>query len=234
MNQHRIHTKKTYEIVAEKIQDLIQEDGLQPGDKLDSVEKLAKKFQVGRSAVREALSALRAMGIVEMRQGDGTFIQAVRPANRTGPSPLTLQHDKDELLEFLEVRKLIESGTAALAADKRTDKQLNTMREALQDMKKAIGNEDVGQQADVKFHLAIAEATQNSMLIHLIHQVSDTLKNTMKETRSLWIYGDQSTVERLYQEHLAIYQAIEEQNADLAQQLMLSHLMKVEKVLQRT
>ncbi|MEH6858320.1 GntR family transcriptional regulator, partial [Priestia megaterium] len=75
MEYKRIKPKKIYEEVAETLLENIKEGSLKPGDRLDSVQQLAENFQVGRSAIREALSALRAMGLLEMKQGEGTFVR---------------------------------------------------------------------------------------------------------------------------------------------------------------
>lgn len=75
MKYKQIKTQKIYEEVADALLDMIKNGELKPGDKLDSVQALAESFQVSRSAVREALSALKAMGLVEMKQGEGTYLK---------------------------------------------------------------------------------------------------------------------------------------------------------------
>jgi GntR family transcriptional regulator, transcriptional repressor for pyruvate dehydrogenase complex len=227
----RIQNKKNYEMVADQLLEMIRDNTLKPGDKLDSVEKLAQKFKVGRSAIREALSALRAMGLIEIRQGEGTFVNSTNEADLALALSPSLLINQQELLEFLEVRKVIESATASITAVKRTPAQLQEIKLALDDMKDAIHKEGLGEQADVRFHLAIAKATQNTLLVKLVNQITDTLRETMRETRRMWLYDEKASVERLYQEHRSIYEAIVDRNSNLAQQLMLSHLDKVEKAL---
>lgn len=224
-------SKKNYELVADELILMIREQQLKPGDRIDSVETLAFKFNVSRSAIREALSALRAMGLIEIRHGDGTFVHSTDFSQMSIPLSASILTNRDELLEFLQVRKIIESSTALITAEKRKQEHLDEMNKALVQMKKAVQKEDLGEQADVRFHLAIATATGNSLLVKLVHQITDTLRDTMKETRHIWLFGEQASVERLYQEHLSIYNAIVDQNGSLAQQLMLDHLTKVEKVL---
>jgi GntR family transcriptional repressor for pyruvate dehydrogenase complex len=224
-------SKKNYEIVTEHILEMIKNKILQPGDKLESVEKLAIKYNVGRSTVREALSALRAMGIVEVRQGDGTYIANINESNLRLPLSSSILSNTKELADLLTVRKIIESSAASISALTRTDKDLEKMRIALEQMKQAIHNEELGEEADLSFHLAIAEATQNNLLIYLINQITGLMRSQMKETRRIWFFGDKSSVKRLYHQHLSIYEAIVDQNPNLAQELMLSHLYKVENVL---
>lgn len=233
MDYSRVQRRKGYELVAEQIQAGIRSGSVKPGDRLDSVEQLSKRFQVGRSTIREALSALRATGLVEIRQGEGTFV--ARPEAPEAPASLRLVAGltRQEVLEFFEVRKIIEAGTASQAALKREPEHLEAMRAAIASMQSAERDERLGEEADAQFHLAVAAATGNRMLVKLMLQISDTLKETMKESRRLWLFSEDRTLERLHREHSAILDAIEEGNAPLAGQLMLAHLAKVEQLLLR-
>lgn len=233
MEYTRVQTKKIYELVAEQIRDRIQRGEVKPGERLESVEQLAKRFQVGRSTIREALSALRAMGLVDIRQGEGTFVTGFNLSRLAEPIGDFVKINKKEMLEFFEVRKIIEAGAASIAASKRKPEHLDAMKASLDAMGKATGKDNLGEAADANFHIAIAEATQNSVLLKMMNQIADTLRDTMRESRRLWLFSEDSTLERLSQEHTAIYRAIEEQNPPLAQQLMLAHLVKVENLLIR-
>ncbi|MCF6092881.1 FadR family transcriptional regulator [Microaerobacter geothermalis] len=214
---------------------MISKGILKPGDKLDSVRELAEKFNVGRSAVREALSALKAMGLVEMRQGEGTFISKFNSSAITQPLSSAVLMNPKEIKELLEVRKIMEVGIAGIAASKRDEEDLTLMREALLEMEKALDADDegLGELADVKFHMAIAKSTKNKMLIKLMNNISGFMRETMKESRRIWLYAEEATHHRLYLEHKSIFQAIEEKNATLAQQRMLTHLVKVEEVVDK-
>ena len=86
---------------------------------------MAENFQVGRSAIREALTSLRAMGLVDMRQGEGTFIQEFETDQTTFPLSTAIFMNKEDIANLLEVRKIIELGTAAAAAKKRTNQHLD-------------------------------------------------------------------------------------------------------------
>lgn len=230
MEYKQMERKKTYEMLTDQLKEMIVEGILKPGDRLDSVEQLAKNYSVSRSAIREALSALKAMGYIEIKQGHGTFVNASDLSTLTNPISSSMLLNKKDMIEFFEVRKIIESGTASTAAIRRTDENLLNMKHALEEMEQVGHVESLGEHADVAFHLAIAEATQNSVLIQLMHSISHTLSTTMLESRRVWLYSEEATLERLYQEHLSIYRAIGDQNASLAQELMLAHLRKVENV----
>ncbi|WP_223595107.1 FadR/GntR family transcriptional regulator [Neobacillus bataviensis] len=233
MKYKKIKPKKIYEEVAEAIYEMIRTGELKPGDKLDSVQQLAENFQVGRSAIREALTSLRAMGLIEMKQGEGTYIKEFETDQITFPLSTAILMNKDDITHLLEVRKIIEVGTAGAAAKKRTDHHLKNMVSALKDMSEAQGNEELGEKADLQFHLAIAEASQNPLLLSLMNHVSDLMGETMKETRRVWLYSKQTTLERLYEEHVAIYEAIRDENEDGAKQSMFKHLENVEEILQK-
>ncbi|MBS4206028.1 FadR/GntR family transcriptional regulator [Lederbergia citrea] len=229
----QIKSKKLYEEVAEAIHESIRSGQLKPGDRLDSVEQLAENFQVGRSAIREALSALRAMGLVEMKQGEGTYIKEFSSDQIAFPLSTAILMNKTDVANLLEVRKIIETGTVASASKNRTDENLKAMEAALEEMKTANGNKELGEKADLEFHLAIAEASQNQLLSSLLNHVSLLMQETMKETRKLWLYSKQTTTEKLYDEHKKIYEAISYGDENRARKSMLEHLENVEKVLGR-
>jgi GntR family transcriptional repressor for pyruvate dehydrogenase complex len=233
MKYKKIKPKKIYEEVAEAIYEKIRSGQLMPGDKLDSVQQLAENFQVGRSAIREALTALKAMRLVDMKQGEGTFVQEFERDQITFPLSTAILMNKEDIAELVEVRKIIECGTAAAAAKKRTSRHLEAMESALVEMKRAHGDGELGEKADLQFHLALAEASQNKLLINLINQVSGLMGETMKETRRVWLFSKQTTLEKLYQEHLAIYEAVKDQNEELARNFMLVHLDNVDAILQK-
>ena len=105
------------------------------------------------------------------------------------------------------------------------------MEYALNEMKNNIDNEELGEKADWLFHLAVASASQNPILVSLMNNVSGMMVEAMKETRKIWLYSNQATADRLYQEHEEIYNAIRAKEPEKAQQLMLNHISSVENVL---
>ncbi|KAB2338007.1 FadR family transcriptional regulator [Cytobacillus depressus] len=233
MKYKKIKPKKIYEEVTETIYEMIRTGQLNPGDKLDSVQQLAENFQVGRSAIREALSALRAMGLVEMKQGEGTYIKGFGSEQIAFPLSTAILMNIEDVANLMEVRKIIESGAAASAAKKRTAENLEAMKAALEEMKEANGNEELGEQADLQFHLAIAAASNNQLLSSLLDHVSGLMQEIMKETWRLWLFSKQTTTEKLFDEHMKIYKAIYNQDENAASSAMLEHLGNVEDILKR-
>lgn len=228
MEYKRIHAKKIYEEVADSLLAMLKTGELRQGDKLDSVGRLAENFNVSRSTIREALSGLRAMGIVEMRQGEGTYISQFDPSNFSFTAETGLLMNQDDIKELNEVRKILEVGAAKSAAINYNIEDLKPMEEALSEMKQANGHGKIGEQADLDFHLAIANATHNQMLINLIRSVSDTMVISMRETRRL-LYNSEEMMAILIKEHELIFEAIQSRQFDLADKSMFNHLNEVEK-----
>ena len=130
---------------------MIKNGTLKPGDKLLPVHQLAEQFQVGRSAVREALSALRAMGLIEMKQGEGTYVKNFDSSSLTKSLNNRLLMKKEDILNLLEVRKVLEVGAVRVAAAKRTEDNLQNMKHWLDEMAKSIGDEKAGEKPIFNF-----------------------------------------------------------------------------------
>ncbi|MGM9967519.1 FadR/GntR family transcriptional regulator [uncultured Rummeliibacillus sp.] len=231
MQYKKIKAKKIYEEVAEALHEMIRTGVLQPGDRLDSVQQLSENFQVSRSAIREALSALKAMGLVDIKQGEGTFVKSFDANQIVFPLSTAILMNKEDISDLLEVRKIIEVGTVTAAARNRTKEDLNKMREILEEMKESPFNEELGEKVDFEFHTAISLASHNPLLSIFLEQVSGLMFETMKETRRIWLYSKQTTREKLFDEHMKIYEAIEQQDETKSKQAMLWHLENVENIL---
>lgn len=233
MQYKQIKPKKIYEEVAEALHEMIRTGQLKPGDRLDSVQQLAENFHVGRSAIREALSALKAMGLVEMKQGEGTFIKEFEAKQITFPLSTAILMNKKDIENLLEVRKIIETGTSASAARNRTEEDLEAMKLVLEEMKTVQGDGELGEKADFKFHLTLSAAAHNTLLSSLMEHVSELMFETQRETRRLWLFSKQTTSEKLYEQHVEIYKAIELGDEEEARRAMLSHLENVEEILRK-
>ncbi|WP_031538185.1 MULTISPECIES: FadR/GntR family transcriptional regulator [unclassified Bacillus (in: firmicutes)] len=231
MEFKQIKPKKIYEEVADALCEAIKKGQLKSGEKLASVQQLADNFQVSRSAMREALTALKAKGLIELKQGEGTFVKTYHPEEVVFSFPQAVLMNKKDVMNLLEVRRMIESGAAKSAAENRTNQDLIEMKAALDKMSAANGGEELGEAADLEFHLSVAKATNNALLVNLLMNVSDLMQETMKETRQIWLYSKQTTMTQLYEEHLLIYQAILHQESEKAVSAMTQHLENVEEIL---
>ncbi|MFS0765247.1 FadR/GntR family transcriptional regulator [Peribacillus phoenicis] len=229
----KIKPKKIYEEVSDELYEMIRSGSLKPGEQLDSIQQLAENFQVGRPAIREALSALSSMGLIEIKQGEGTFVKTFDPAIMNHPLSAALLMDQDNIKHLLEVRKILESGTAEVAAKKRTEENLIELKDRLFDMEKVSDDEEVSDKADIAFHVAVANASQNELLITLMNHVSELMTEKMRDIRRVALYSEEMTLKQLYQQHVRIYDAILAQDEDGARSAMLFHLQSVEESLDR-
>ena len=230
-----VQPQKGSEMVLEQIRERIISGDLPPGSKLSSVVDLAANFGVGRSTVREALSALKAMGWIQIRQGGGTYVSTELPneaddMNSNSGFNSLFQH-AESIKEILEVRKVLETGCASLAAENCSEEDIAALESILLQMEKNLAVDEEGEKADVLFHLQIAKATQNALLINMMQSLSERMQETMKESRKLWFYGEHASARRLLQEHTEIVAAIKARDESSAGDRMLQHISKVEKVL---
>ncbi|MEC0299038.1 FadR/GntR family transcriptional regulator [Peribacillus frigoritolerans] len=229
----KIKPKKIYEEVSDELYEMIRSGSLKPGEQLDSIQQLAENFQVGRPAIREALSALSSMGLIEIKQGEGTFVKTFDPAIMNHPLSAALLMDQDNIKHLLEVRKILESGTAEVAAKKRTEENLIKLKDMLFNMEKVSDDEELSDKADISFHVAVANASQNELLITLMNHVSELMTEKMRDIRRVALYSEEMTLKQLYQQHVRIYDAIVAQDEDGARSAMLFHLQSVEESLDR-
>jgi GntR family transcriptional repressor for pyruvate dehydrogenase complex len=171
------------------------------------------------------------MGLIEMRQGEGTYIREFDSDQMSFPFSPGILMNTEDISHLIEVRKIIEAGTAVAAAKRRTKQDLFSLQKALDEMKGANEDEEIGEKADLHFHLALAQASGNPILVNLMNNIAGLMVGTMRETRRLWLNSQQSTTEKLYEEHLVIYNAILEQDEEKALGSMLDHLGNVDNFL---
>jgi len=224
----RITSQRIYQQIVDQITRMVQEGTLRPGDRLPPERQLAEEFGVSRSAVREALSALRMMGLVEARVGEGTFV--TQPPDERFISPLalvlTIEQSKAVGRELLELRAAVEAEGAALAAMRREADDLAAMDDALRAMEADLKEGRLGAEADWRFHDAVASASGNALLLQTMRSLSDTMKEALGLYREqlLQIPGMGQT---LLQDHREVLEAIRIQDPAAARDRMLTHIMRV-------
>lgn len=224
----KLKTKKTYEEVADYLKEQILQGTYQSGDRLPSLRELGNMLGVGQSTVREAISALKTMGLVTIRQGEGTFVAQYEAEEILAAIESAQLVTKKDICDLLEVRKIVEKGIVGLAAKKRTEEDLKKIQDALDEMKKALENNELGDQADWKFHYAVACASHNPILESMMLSISEIMEKTLKASRKK-LYQSKDNPQRLYREHVDIFKAIQNGNSIKAEEAMLYHLIGVEK-----
>lgn len=161
------------DIVADKIRQDIKANKYQAGEKIPAEPELMKIYDVGRSSVREAIKSLAMAGVLQVRQGDGTYIN-----DNVGQLPLEQRLKNASFEEINAVRRLLEVEIVNLAAELRTTDQLIDMEIQLAARKQAILTEDrlACANADIAFHMAIAKAAGNSVLTGLYQNFTQTIR----------------------------------------------------------
>lgn len=219
--------QKVYEIIFQKIQQEIADGHLKVGDKLPPERDLATLYSVSRTSIREALRLLEVSDVVEIRQGDGTFIKNISLHQvQDQLSNVLLKTDKVVLYEMLELRLILESQCAALAALRADGHDLEKIAQSVEAMKTADDHEEAGIQADLDFHMAIAKSTHNSVLEQLIASLEPHMQNTIEATRKHRL-SSKANITRTFDEHKAIYLAISRGESEKAKTLMEDHIRTI-------
>ncbi|MGH2317771.1 FadR/GntR family transcriptional regulator [Planococcus sp. SE5232] len=225
--------KRIYELIVEQINMICLEQNLQPGDRLPSERDLASRFGVSRNSVREALKDLESKGVIETRQGGGSFLA---PSKRDvlGTELRThIDETHTQLIdEMLELRRAFEVEAVSLAAQRATAENLEAIRRVLSQMAEAVDDPEMGVQADLDFHLQVAYATKNQLLIDLMETLAKRMEENIRATRSQR-FTDKGRHQDTLKEHEEIYRAIAEGNSDLAKQLMEKHISRIRLELHR-
>ncbi|EDS77503.1 GntR family transcriptional regulator [Clostridium novyi A str. 4552] len=216
-----IKNTKVYEQVINQIKDMIQDGTLKKGDKLPSERDLVDKLEVSRTSIREALRVLEIVGIVECKQGEGNFVRT--DFNDTLLEPLSIMFMLNDctLQEIFELRKVIEIETAALAAKKITESQLDDMRSIL-DTIKTSDDEDEKVKLDTQFHYSIAKASQNFLIVSIINAVSTLMDSFIKDARKNIISNLHKEI--IDKQHDKIWKALNNHNPSGAADAMRTHL----------
>jgi GntR family transcriptional regulator, transcriptional repressor for pyruvate dehydrogenase complex len=221
-----IARQKTYELVAERLVGMIGEGALRPGDTLATERELTERFAVGRSSVREALRMLESQGVIRGASGSSFVVaEAMNPLNSSLRLLFALD-GRTGLRDLFELRRILECEAAALAAERKRPEDLTEMDAATEEMARALAADGRAEgfiDADLRFHLAVADATGNRLVVHSMHAVRDVLRRAL-----LTIYRIPRSPESAVGEHRKIRDAIAAGDADRARDEMRGHLDRVE------
>lgn len=218
-----IQSERLYEQIVQQIEKRFLSGDLKVGDRLPPERELAEQFGVSRTAVREAVKALRQRGLVEIQPGRGTFItNGASEAVRHSLGLLMKIAGIDASPDLIEVREIIEPEIAALSAVRATEDHIAAMREAIAKMDTALQDPDRYIEADLDFHLVLAEATQNTLIPTLIDSIVDLLRE--QRARIFRVAGGP---QRGQVYHKRILDAIIRHDAAAAREAMRAHLQQV-------
>ena len=219
--------------LVESIGARIQGQLLKPGDKLPTESEIMKSYGVSRTVVREALSRLQAGGLVETRHGIGTFVLEPRPGQGFGIDAGDIATAVD-VMAVLELRISLETESAGLAAQRRTDGQLAEMRAALDAFEAHVGGAGDAVSPDFRFHLAIANATGNRYFADIMSHLGATVIPRTRINSSRVAREElPQYLRRVNREHEEIYSAIARGDAESARAAMRIHLTNSRERLRR-
>jgi GntR family transcriptional repressor for pyruvate dehydrogenase complex len=218
-----VRSSRLYEQIVQQVEESIHKGAMKPGDQLPPERELAQQFGVSRTAVREAVKALREKGLVEAYPGRGTFI--------TDGTSYSMRQSLDRMLRvghaegagFLaEVREILEPEIVALAATRADAEDIAAMREQIGLMDQARKDPETFIEADLDFHLTLAEAAANPIILSLI----DSIVGLLREQR-MGIFQVEGGPERGQYHHKKILEAIEHKDPAGAREAMKAHLRQV-------
>lgn len=224
-----ITSGRLYEKIAQQIEQAVLTGKLSAGDRLPSEKELGEQFRVSRTAVREAVKALREKGLVEVYPGRGTFISNISDgmskAVRDSLDRLMRVGTQEGSRDLVEIRSMLEPEIAALAAIRATDVHIAALHKAVEEMDEAERADNVDRfvEADNEFHFTLADASQNALVPTLINPIMDILQEQRK--RIALVEGG---LKRGQKHHKRILGAIQKRDPDLARKAMLAHLLQVQ------
>ncbi len=221
-----IRTSKISDEVYKQLVSLISSGRVKPGEKLPSEREMASDFGISRQSIREALYRAEIIGLVEVRQGEGSFVLSSVRESLKPPLLVLLEEEAGRIFEFLEVRKLIEGWCAEKAAVEATADDLEKMEEILQKMEKLVPTDTEWERADVEFHLSIAAATHNVIAIHIMEALKDSFGSFFRFRKVL---TRPEKKDLLWLHHHEIYRAISQRDPSLAKRKIIYHLDFIQK-----
>lgn len=220
--------------IAERITLLIQEQNMQAGDRLPSERDLAEQFGVSRPPIREAIRMLASQGLLITKHGGGTYVQTNDwdwPTQAIAPIGELINSDPFYRYDVLEARQALESSTAwhaALRADEKDKEHIQRCFDQMLAHQKS-GDMDLSAKADARFHLAIAEASHNVVLLQVMQGLFNLVLSTVEESRrTMFRFNDPKTIEQLTAQHEALMHAIFAGDPEKASQVIHQHLNYVD------
>jgi GntR family transcriptional repressor for pyruvate dehydrogenase complex len=217
-----VRTTRLFAQVAQQIEQQILQGELLAGDQLPSERDLSEQFQVSRTVIREAIKALAQKGLIEIQSGRGTFvINEISLAVRNSLHLMIKLGGQGRILDLMQVREIFEPEIAALAASRMDQQLLKRMQNCIDIMDETL-DPDTWTDADLDFHMALADATGNLLIPQIINAIVDLLRE-----QRLRIGLSQGGPERGQNHHKRILKAVAKNDPEAARQAMRDHLLQV-------
>ncbi len=222
-----VERPKVYQLVAERLLHQVRLRRLNPGDSLPPEHELARRYGVGRSSVREALRLLESKGVIRSA-GHGSFVVAEYGNALVDSLRFLLTLEAFDLEELYELRKILETEFAALAASRRKEEHLQRMEEAIREMEAGLDSQARYIEADLRFHLTVAEATRNRVGVYVMRAIRDPLHKALAS-----VYHIPGSPQKSMAQHRAILEAVRARDPEEARRRMAEHLGRVQEDVRR-
>lgn len=236
MNSTPVQQRRLSDEIVGRIETMILEGVFRPGERLPAERALAEEFGVSRPSVREAIQKLAARGLLLSRHGGGTFVSDSLGSSFRDPMIALLEHSPDAHRDLIEFRHTLEGSCAYYAAQRATEPDRARLQAAFERVQESylrqgrISRAEEGRN-DALFHLAIAEASHNAVLLHTIRSLFDLLeRNVVTNIGGMHPHGS-AVRDKLLAQHEALYRAIMDRRAEDARSLACAHLDYVQEVL---
>ncbi len=218
-----IRTVKVSDKVYSQIRDMIYRGELRAGQKLSSEREMAQMLNVGRPTVREAIQKLIDQGLIESRRGVGTFVMGEETRKNKKPLLQLLNGQDFTIVDLLEVRLVLESSSAALAARRATEEDIRIIEQSLNRLLDARESLERNLDNELSFHMNIAYAAKNIVHVHLMKSFYDVLYYGMNLAFPTLI-KDQKLDDMTFDQHITIFNAIKNRDPELASETMEKHI----------
>lgn len=214
--------QRLYEQILAQLREYVATTGLRAGDRLPSERELADSMGVSRASIKQAIVALEVQGLVEIRHGGGTYLR--KDSLSTEPIAALVERRR-RLPDVLDAREALESKLAELAALRRTDEDLAEIEAALEAMRREIEDGAIGENGDRRFHAAITAAAHSGLLAEFMREIAEQIAESRHESLQ-----QPDRPEKSLAQHVAIAEAIRDQDPDAAVAAMRAHLETVREV----
>lgn len=225
-----VKPKRIPDIVYNQLVSLITSGHFKPGERLPSERDMVLELGVSRQSVREAINRAKIEGFLEVKQGGGTFVISSLKENLKPPLSIMLEEQAEKILEFLEMRKVIEGWCAEKASTTAIPTDLKKIQEILKTMEAAKLSDAMWEKADLDFHSSIAAATHNLIAMHLMEGLKDSFHNYFRVKK---FSTKPERREVLLEQHKDIFKAIKAKKPREAKKNMLEHLDYVEEIINK-
>ena len=217
-----IKPKRISDQVFDQLRELIFRGEFKTGEKILTERELAEAFGVSRTSVRDAINKLVVMGLLQQRQGQGTFVRSPKSSEKSILATM-VESQGASITDVLEVRMGLECNAAAMAATRAVEKDFQFMQKSIQEMQEEVNSGRLGTEADASFHMAIAYATNNPLQIFIMKNFYDFLFTGIKVNLE-GLYKVPGNIDTILDQHQAIFQAIREHSPEAAYRAMKRHI----------